>query len=194
MRCGGCNRELAPKLKFCPLCGAPTLALPEGVGAKGMDPGNASLAGRPIREWLDECASLGRDLPLATAVGLLLKILDALTILHERGVVHSEPSPENILVRGDPLAGDLRVTLLIAPDAPSFDPAIPLPANAEMLGAPAWTAPERRTAPETIGPTADSMPRDRSSTSCSSRCRRRGAGSCRARCAATFRGRSTRSS
>jgi eukaryotic-like serine/threonine-protein kinase len=55
------------------------------------------LEGKPLREIID----LQRRLPALRAVGIMLRLCDALEYIHGQGIVHRDLKPENVIVYGD---------------------------------------------------------------------------------------------
>jgi serine/threonine-protein kinase len=72
-----------------------------------------------------------------TAFDITLKILEALAHAHERGVLHRDVKPSNVV-----LSGDDRIVLIDFGLARIFDEA-PLTARGVCPGSPSYTAPER---------------------------------------------------
>ena len=92
-------------------------------------------AGRSLRERLRE----DRRLPVAETIRILRDVCDALSYAHQRGVVHRDIKPDNILLAGrHALVSDFGVARAITPAA---DESVTTQGGA--LGTPAYMAPER---------------------------------------------------
>ncbi|MCA2979161.1 MAG: serine/threonine protein kinase [Myxococcaceae bacterium] len=61
-------------------------------------------------------------LPVADAVRVTRQVCEALAYAHERGVIHRDVKPENVLLdaRGDAKLGDFGIARLVGPDARAF--------------------------------------------------------------------------
>ena len=90
---------------------------------------------RPITEWCRE-----RELAERARIELLLEVCDAVGHAHERGVVHRDLKPGNVLVDGDgrPRLVDFGVASWVAPTAPTIS------AGGRIAGTPAYMSPEQR--------------------------------------------------
>ncbi|MGD9688324.1 MAG: serine/threonine protein kinase [Phycisphaerales bacterium] len=90
-------------------------------------------------DTLDEACSKN-NLGLTDRVALLAHVADGVQALHERGVIHRDLKPGNIMVTpsGDPVIVDLGVAALIA-----ADPVDTLSVDGMPLGSPAFMAPEQ---------------------------------------------------
>lgn len=79
-------------------------------------------------------------LPIRAAVSLLAKTADALHALHERGIIHRDVKPANILIdrHGDPVIIDLGIATLVAADVMET-----LTRDGAPIGSPAYMAPEQ---------------------------------------------------
>ena len=91
--------------------------------------------GRPITEWCRE-----RRLDERARVELLLQVCDAVAHAHERGVVHRDLKPGNVLVdaAGHPKVLDFGVAAWLDPAVPT----ISIPGG--VVGTPAYMSPEQR--------------------------------------------------
>ena len=85
----------------------------------------------------------------AVAVRVMATVLDALHAAHERGVVHRDVKPSNILVDEDGLARLIDFGIARAPDA------VRMTAAGVAMGTMAFMAPEQRQDAASVGPAAD---------------------------------------
>lgn len=90
---------------------------------------------RPITEW---CRAHGLD--HRARLEKLLLVCDAVSHAHDRGVVHRDLKPGNVLVDGDgrPRLVDFGIASWVAPIAPT------LSAGGRLAGTPAYMSPEQR--------------------------------------------------
>ncbi|TNE91704.1 MAG: serine/threonine protein kinase [Deltaproteobacteria bacterium] len=95
---------------------------------------------------------LHRDgpLPPAEAVGYTLQILAGLAHAHERGIIHRDIKPQNILLDQDGIAlvADFGIALVSADDARATRTGV-------AMGTLAFMAPEQRLDARSVGPRAD---------------------------------------
>jgi len=82
-------------------------------------------------------------LPLAAALDLFLKILQGIDYLHEKGVVHGDIKPENIMINGNPREPDTWVPLVT-----DFGTVALIANPVEIEGKPAVVATPRYASPE----------------------------------------------
>jgi serine/threonine-protein kinase len=119
--------------------------------ASVLDAGNADGTPWLAVEWIEgeTMASLlahGNPLPLASAVDLLLPIIDALATAHALGVVHRDVKPQNILLSRapdgatHPVLIDFGVAKILGYDHP---PAHAPTTTGSILGTVAYMAPEQ---------------------------------------------------
>jgi serine/threonine protein kinase len=90
---------------------------------------------RPITEW---CRAHGLD--HRARLEKLLLVCDAVSHAHDRGVVHRDLKPGNVLVDGDgiPRLVDFGIASWVAPAAPT------LSVRGRLAGTPAYMSPEQR--------------------------------------------------
>jgi serine/threonine protein kinase len=90
---------------------------------------------RPITEWCRQ-----RALAEWSRIELLLQVCDAVGHAHERGVVHRDIKPGNVLVDGDgrPRLVDFGIASWVAPAASTIS------AGGRIAGTPAYMSPEQR--------------------------------------------------
>lgn len=88
-------------------------------------------------------------LPADVVAGWMVCVLCALEAAHERGIVHRDVKPANVLVRADG-------TALLTDFGIVRTPAGDLPVDAGgALGTPSFMAPEQRRCPDDVGPECD---------------------------------------
>jgi serine/threonine protein kinase len=115
------------------------------------------VGGGTLRGWIGRAIQAGREVPVATAVGITKSILAGLAEAHRMGVIHRDLKPENVLLAGDPFQGDFRLKVLdfgIARAVSGGGVATP-GSSAGTVGTLLYMAPEQRTAAQTAGPAAD---------------------------------------
>jgi len=94
---------------------------------------------------------LGRPIPWRDAVRLLLPIVRALAYAHEKGTVHRDVKPSNILIThsGDPMLTDFGIAKIIDEES-----TLDLTGTSAAIGTPEYMAPEQVTA-KTVDHRAD---------------------------------------
>lgn len=108
------------------------------------------LEGMAFSDYLSSLHGLGRSLPLETVGRLMVSLTSALDYAHQRGIVHRDVKPANIILRagrqpidpGAPLAADVEPVLTdfgVARIATSTTPT----ASGTILGTPAYMSPEQ---------------------------------------------------
>ena len=112
------------------------------------------LQGRSLRGWFGRQLSTGGEVTLDAAVGIMLAILDGLQAAHDKGIVHRDLSPENVILLGEPNDDDFRLKLLDFGIARAANVSLVRTA-AGAMGKPLYMAPEQRTTPDAAGPAAD---------------------------------------
>lgn len=112
------------------------------------------VEGQSLRAWHREMVQKREDVPLRVAARIMAEILDGLKVAHDKGVIHRDLSPENIILTTEP--SDKVAPLKI------LDFGIALAGNVAMesgttsaLGKPRYMAPEQITNADTAGPAAD---------------------------------------
>jgi serine/threonine protein kinase len=114
------------------------------------------LSGETLRTWLHRIIKADRDVPYATAVKIIRNILNGLDAAHTAGVIHRDVKPENIMLTGDPEAGDYSLKILDFGIARAIDSAAKqVVTTTTSTGTALYMAPEQKTAADTVGPPAD---------------------------------------
>jgi Tol biopolymer transport system component len=105
------------------------------------------VEGESLRERLERESQL----PVDEAVGLAVKVANALDAAHEQGVIHRDIKPANILLsRGEPLVADFGIALAVQQAGGGR-----LTETGLSLGTPYYMSPEQATGEQRIGPPAD---------------------------------------
>ncbi len=108
------------------------------------------LHGEPMSELLEREGALSAD----DAAAMLLPIMEALCLAHERGIVHRDIKPENIFLALDNDTGN-EVAKLLDFGIAKLDDGSRSTATGQAMGTPAYMAPEQATNAADVGPQAD---------------------------------------
>ncbi len=95
-----------------------------------------------LRTLLKEQTEQGRTLPLATGLDLIRQAADALDYAHRAGMVHRDIKPDNLLIKRDPLTGNLVVKVADFGLARMSD-STALTVEGQTMGTPAYMSPEQ---------------------------------------------------
>jgi serine/threonine protein kinase len=112
------------------------------------------LDGISLRSWHGRAMQRGVPVPLRVAVRIIAEVIDGLKAAHDAGVIHRDLKPENIILLSDPTEQSAPLKLLdfgIARAAGNNLNA----SSGTGLGTPDYMAPEQRTNPDSVGPSAD---------------------------------------
>lgn len=126
------------------------------VGLSGEQPFVAMeyLDGLSLRSWHGRVMQRGEFVALRIAARIVVEILDGLSAAHNAGVIHRDLKPENIILLADPSEKAAPLKLLdfgIARAAGATSGV----SSSTGLGTPEYMAPEQRTNPDSVGPSAD---------------------------------------
>ncbi|HSH75286.1 MAG TPA: serine/threonine-protein kinase [Longimicrobiales bacterium] len=104
-------------------------------------------------ETLRERIARERQLPVDEAIGIATAIANALHAAHERGIVHRDIKPGNILLsRGEPLVADFGIALAVGAAGGSR-----LTETGLSVGTPYYMSPEQATGDQAVGPASDTF-------------------------------------
>jgi serine/threonine protein kinase len=136
-------------------------------GIEGADGVRALVLELIAGETLDDRLRR-RPLPLADALAIARQIADALDAAHEKGIVHRDVKPANVMITETGLVKVLDFGIAAMRLGPSPEPVPEAPADATIAGAIRGTAPymSRAGLPSTSAPTSGR------SAACSTRCSR----------------------
>lgn len=112
------------------------------------------LDGISLRSWHGRMMQRGTPVPLRIAARIIVEVLDGLKAAHDAKVIHRDLKPENIILLADPTETAAPLKLLdfgIARAAGNTSSA----SSGTGLGTPDYMAPEQRTNPDAVGPSAD---------------------------------------
>ncbi len=112
------------------------------------------LDGISLRSWHGRMMQRGTPVPLRVAARIIVEVLDGLRAAHDAKVIHRDLKPENIILLADPTETTAPLKLLdfgIARAAGNTMSA----SSGTGLGTPDYMAPEQRTNPDAVGPSAD---------------------------------------
>ncbi len=109
------------------------------------------VEGRSLRARLDESGAL----PISEAAGLLRDVAKALAYAHERGIVHRDIKPDNVMVSGGAaVVTDFGIAKALS-EAKTAQPSATLTQMGTSLGTPAYMAPEQAAADPSANHRAD---------------------------------------
>jgi serine/threonine protein kinase len=94
--------------------------------------------------------------PFAVTAAYAVQLASALDYAHEHGIVHCDVKPSNVLLdeQGRLLLADFGIAHLYRPSSVLADAAVTLTAHGEVIGTPAYMAPEQFKG-QRVGPAAD---------------------------------------
>ncbi|HSG07942.1 MAG TPA: serine/threonine-protein kinase [Longimicrobiales bacterium] len=109
--------------------------------------GMPHVEGESVRDRLDE----EKQLPVDEAVRIATAVANALAFAHERGVVHRDIKPGNILFQGgQPVVGDFGIALAVGAGGGAR-----LTETGLSVGTPYSMSPEQATGDHQVGPRSD---------------------------------------
>lgn len=111
------------------------------------------VEGQSLRAWMAQHLMNNTDASLDEAVAIVRAILAGLGTAHAQNLVHRDIKPENVMFSGTPGAPEFRLKVL------DFGIARGLKSEAltgsQPVGTPLYMAPEQKTSPGAVGPSAD---------------------------------------
>jgi serine/threonine-protein kinase len=107
------------------------------------------VEGETLRDRIDR----ERQLPVDEALGIATAVANALHAAHEKGVIHRDIKPGNILMsRGEPLVADFGIAIAVSSGGSGR-----LTETGLSLGTPYYMSPEQATGDQVIGPASDTF-------------------------------------
>lgn len=112
------------------------------------------VKGQPLRHWMATNMANRVNAPLEHITLIVHEILAGLAAAHNAGVIHRDLKPENIVLSGTPGNSDFSLRILDFGIATGLKSAV-FTSSAAMVGTPLYMAPEQKTMPDAVGPSAD---------------------------------------
>ncbi len=112
------------------------------------------VEGRPLRGWLADNMTQRVDAPLGHVLKITHEILAGLAAAHEQGIIHRDLKPENVMIKGSPGDDDFALKILDFGIARGLKTEV-FTGSTPAMGTPLYMAPEQRTTPDGVGPSAD---------------------------------------
>ncbi|UCC26497.1 MAG: protein kinase [Gemmatimonadales bacterium] len=104
-------------------------------------------------ETLADRVKRERQLPVDEALGIATAVANALNAAHERGIVHRDIKPGNILLSsGQPLVADFGISIAVGAASGSR-----LTETGLSVGTPYYMSPEQATGDQAVGPASDTF-------------------------------------
>lgn len=112
------------------------------------------LDGISLRSWHGRMMQRGTPVPLRVAARIIVEVLDGLRAAHDAKVIHRDLKPENIILLADPTETTAPLKILDFGIARAAGNTLSV-SSGTGLGTPDYMAPEQRTNPDAVGPSAD---------------------------------------
>ncbi|MCI4666277.1 MAG: serine/threonine protein kinase [Neomegalonema sp.] len=112
------------------------------------------VAGTPLRSWMAENMAKRIDASLSDVLKITHEILSGLAAAHDGGVIHRDLKPENIMISGAPSAPGFQLKILDFGIARGLKTEV-FTGSTPAMGTPLYMAPEQKTTPDAVGPSAD---------------------------------------
>lgn len=127
------------------------------VGVSGGQPFMTMehLSGQSLRQYISGKMHAGGRIPFSVASQIVREILGGLQAAHEAGIVHRDLKPENIILTEEPTKTRARLKILDFGIARATGGAVPSASSAIAMGTVGYMAPEQKTAPDAVKPSAD---------------------------------------
>ncbi len=132
-----------------------TLHAPRVLDLGDLDDGPYMALERLSGEDLARRLEVSPRLPLDQALTIAVQVLDALAEAHGRGIVHRDVKPANVFLAHVPGEGEVAKVLDFGISKAKEAPGGSLTGTHEMMGSPAYMAPEQIRATSAVDPRAD---------------------------------------